>query len=61
LQRKLDEVRREKAALEMQIEREKQAHQIMVSELDKLRSTSTKNSSHFQSTVEAEEEMEEED
>jgi septal ring factor EnvC (AmiA/AmiB activator) len=64
LQRKLDEVRREKAMLEQQIESEKQSHKIMESELNELRNTSTSNKSklsQLRTTTEAEEEMEEED
>jgi predicted nucleic acid-binding Zn-ribbon protein len=62
LQRKLDEVRREKTMLEQQIESEKQSHKVMVSELSELRNTSNENKpSQLRTTTEAEEEMEEED
>jgi uncharacterized protein YlxW (UPF0749 family) len=67
LQRKLDEVRREKLLLENQIESEKKSHQMLESELDELRQNSSRSEAQPpQKTIakaEAleEEEMEEED
>lgn len=56
LQKKLNEVRREKALLEQQIEREKQSHVLLQSQLSDLRNSHLTVAEH----LEEEEEMEEE-
>jgi hypothetical protein len=69
LQRKLDEVRREKMFLENQIESEKKSHQMLESELDELRKNSSRSEAQpppqktiaHAEALEEEEEMEEED
>jgi uncharacterized protein (DUF2344 family) len=57
LQRKLDQVREEKAVLEKQIEREKKAHVILQSQLSDLRNQHLS----VAEALEEEDEMEEED
>ena len=57
LQKKLDEVRREKSLLEERIEREKETHAVLQSELSKLRSDRRASTA----ALEEEDEMEEED
>jgi hypothetical protein len=57
LQKKLDEVRREKTLLEQQIDHEKQSHAVLQSELSGLRN----NHLSTAEAVEEQEEMEEED
>jgi hypothetical protein len=57
LQKKLNEVRAEKAGLEKQIEREKKAHLVLQSQLSDLRNKHLS----IAEALEEEEEMEEED
>jgi len=57
LQRKLEEVRQEKALLEQQIEREKKSHSVLQKQLSGLRS----NHISAAEALEEEDEMEEED
>jgi hypothetical protein len=67
LQRKLDEVRREKMLLENQIESEKKSHQVLECELDELRKNSRRSEAQqpprmtIAKAEASEEEMEEED
>ena len=69
LQRKLNEVRKEKSVLEKQIEMEKKAHQEMELELDELRTLSRnaktartlETNVAFTEALELQEEMEEEE
>lgn len=59
MQKKLDEVRREKSLLEVQIEREKKTHAVLEHELSELRSG--RRGVAVAEDLEEEDEMEEED